>query len=61
MVLSPKAQGLRLSTDGLQARLAQPPSADDVALFLHTSGESHTSWTLPNWLDSLLASSAKQL
>lgn len=38
MVLSPKAQGLRLSTDGLQARLAQPPSANDVALFLHTSG-----------------------
>ena len=40
MVLSPKAQGLRLSTDGLQARLAQPPSAGDVALFLHTSGGS---------------------
>ena len=42
MVLSPKAQGLRLSTDGLQARLAQPPHDSDVALFLHTSGVSLT-------------------
>ena len=47
MVLSPKAQGLRLSTDGLQAHLAQPPNANDVALFLHTSGNSEISCALP--------------
>ena len=39
MVLTPKAQGLQLSTDGLRARLSQPPHGEDVALFLHTSGK----------------------
>ena len=38
MVLTPKGQGLRLSTNGMQAKLAQPPNGNDVALFLHTSG-----------------------
>lgn len=38
MILTPKGQGLRLSTDGMQARLTQQPRGDDVALFLHTSG-----------------------
>jgi len=39
MVLTPRGQGLRLSTNGMQAKLAQPPNGNDVALFLHTSGE----------------------
>lgn len=39
MVLTPKAQGLQLSTDDLRARLSQPPHGEHVALFLHTSGK----------------------
>ena len=46
MVLSPKSQGLKLSTDGLQPNLAQPPQDSDVALFLHTSG---VPLTAPSW------------
>ena len=50
MILSPKAQGLQLSTEGLQAHMAQPPRADDVALFLHTSGVFLTSPAPPQCL-----------